>query len=160
MSDAADPVTASGAATGSAGAVTGATSIRYPRVLIKLSGEALAGEKKIGYDFERVSFFCEQIKEVVDLGCCERPAKCLPPVILDEAAEAGVVGEIGGFAHREQATRVARLLRHLGRQRDGDQPAGVALGSAGAQPARTVVARCALACSYTACVAALTAVGR
>ena len=45
------------------------SGLRYARVLIKLSGEALAGEKKVGFDFERVAFFCEQIKEVVDLGC-------------------------------------------------------------------------------------------
>jgi len=42
--------------------------LRYPRVLLKLSGEALAGDKGFGFDFDRLSFFCEQIKEVVDLG--------------------------------------------------------------------------------------------
>jgi uridylate kinase len=56
-------------ASGAPVAEAGTTGLHYPRVLIKLSGEALAGERKIGFDFERVSFFCEQIKEVVDLGC-------------------------------------------------------------------------------------------
>jgi uridylate kinase len=37
-------------------------------VLLKLSGEALAGETKFGFDFERLSFFSDQIKEVVDAG--------------------------------------------------------------------------------------------
>ena len=69
MSDPAGAVTAAGAGSTSHAAAADETGIRYPRVLIKLSGEALAGEKKIGYDFERVMFFCEQIKEVVDLGC-------------------------------------------------------------------------------------------
>jgi len=43
-------------------------ALHYPRVLLKLSGEALAGETKFGYDFERLSFFAEQIKEVVESG--------------------------------------------------------------------------------------------
>jgi uridylate kinase len=51
---------------GVAGAATAA--LRYPRVLLKLSGEALAGDTKFGFDFERLSFFAEQIKEVVDAG--------------------------------------------------------------------------------------------
>ena len=40
----------------------------YKRVLIKISGEALAGEKKTGYDFEFVSKVCETIKKCVDMG--------------------------------------------------------------------------------------------
>ena len=43
-------------------------ALHYPRVLLKLSGEALAGETKFGYDFERLSFFAEQIKEVFESG--------------------------------------------------------------------------------------------
>jgi uridylate kinase len=42
--------------------------LRYGRVLIKLSGEALAGDTKFGYDFERLNFFCEQLQEVIDMG--------------------------------------------------------------------------------------------
>jgi uridylate kinase len=44
------------------------TAVAYPRVLLKLSGEALAGDKGFGFDFERVSRFCDEIKEVLELG--------------------------------------------------------------------------------------------
>ena len=40
----------------------------YKRVLIKLSGEALAGEKGVGLDFEKVEQICKSIKETYDLG--------------------------------------------------------------------------------------------
>ncbi len=40
----------------------------YKRVLLKLSGEALAGEKGIGIDFEKVIEVCKSIKKCVDLG--------------------------------------------------------------------------------------------
>ena len=40
----------------------------YKRVLIKISGEALAGEKKTGYDFEFVTKVCEIVKKCVDMG--------------------------------------------------------------------------------------------
>ena len=41
---------------------------KYKRVLLKLSGEALAGEKKTGVDVETVGKICDEIKEVVDMG--------------------------------------------------------------------------------------------
>lgn len=40
----------------------------YQRILLKLSGEALAGDKGIGLDFERVVSICESIKKCHDLG--------------------------------------------------------------------------------------------
>ncbi|MBR3968772.1 MAG: UMP kinase [Clostridia bacterium] len=40
----------------------------YKRVLLKLSGEVLAGEKGTGIDFDKVTEVCESIKECVDLG--------------------------------------------------------------------------------------------
>ena len=40
----------------------------YGRVLIKISGEALAGEKKTGFDFEVVTRVCRAVKEAVGLG--------------------------------------------------------------------------------------------
>ena len=40
----------------------------YKRVLIKLSGEALAGEKGTGLDFDKVLTVCQSIKECVDMG--------------------------------------------------------------------------------------------
>lgn len=42
--------------------------MRYSRVLLKLSGEALAGERGVGFDFERIGFFADQIVEVASLG--------------------------------------------------------------------------------------------
>ncbi len=43
-------------------------AIAYKRVLIKISGEALAAEKKTGYDFSFVGAICEEIKRCVALG--------------------------------------------------------------------------------------------
>lgn len=41
----------------------------YKRILLKLSGEALAGEKKFGLDYNVIIPLCQQIKRVADLGC-------------------------------------------------------------------------------------------
>ena len=41
---------------------------KYKRVLLKLSGEALAGEKGFGIDTETVGKVCDSIKEVVKTG--------------------------------------------------------------------------------------------
>ncbi|HEY5497985.1 MAG TPA: UMP kinase [Syntrophales bacterium] len=40
----------------------------YQRVLLKLSGEALEGERSFGIDFDTVNVIAQEIKEVVDLG--------------------------------------------------------------------------------------------
>ena len=40
----------------------------WKRVLIKISGEALAGEKKTGYDFDFVSRVCETVKTCAEEG--------------------------------------------------------------------------------------------
>lgn len=42
--------------------------LRYKRVLIKLSGEALAGDKKTGLDYDIVHNICTSIKKCVDMG--------------------------------------------------------------------------------------------
>lgn len=42
--------------------------LKYKRVLLKLSGEALAGDKKIGLDYDVVFRICQSIKKSVDLG--------------------------------------------------------------------------------------------
>ena len=42
--------------------------IKYKRVLLKLSGEALAGTQKTGVDVETVGKICDKIKEVVEMG--------------------------------------------------------------------------------------------
>ena len=43
-------------------------NVKYKRILLKLSGEALAGSKKNGVDVETVGKICDKIKEIVDLG--------------------------------------------------------------------------------------------
>ena len=40
---------------------------KYKRILLKLSGEALSGENKVGIDTETVDKICEQIKELVKM---------------------------------------------------------------------------------------------
>lgn len=40
----------------------------YKRVLLKISGEALAGEKHFGLDFEVIGQVCNVIRECVDMG--------------------------------------------------------------------------------------------
>ena len=43
-------------------------SIKYKRVLLKLSGEALAGDQKTGINPEVIGKICDQIKILIDLG--------------------------------------------------------------------------------------------
>ena len=42
--------------------------IQYKRVLLKLSGESLVGQKKYGIDPKRVLTFANDIKSVIDAG--------------------------------------------------------------------------------------------
>jgi len=42
--------------------------LKYPRVLLKLSGEALAGGKGFGFDFETVSRFADELQKVIETG--------------------------------------------------------------------------------------------
>ena len=44
------------------------SNIKYKRVLLKLSGEALAGEQKTGINAEVIGKICDQIKVLIDLG--------------------------------------------------------------------------------------------
>ena len=44
------------------------SQLKYKRVLLKLSGEALAGEKKVGIDAQTVGKVCDQVKHLVELG--------------------------------------------------------------------------------------------
>ena len=46
----------------------GATDKRYTRILLKLSGEALAGDRGVGFDFERIGAFADQIVDVARMG--------------------------------------------------------------------------------------------
>ena len=41
---------------------------KYKRILLKLSGESLAGEERHGIDFDTVLKICEPIKKCVDAG--------------------------------------------------------------------------------------------
>ena len=48
---------------------TGAPAgLRYPRLLLKLSGEALAGEQRFGFDFETIRRLALEIKDIVEMG--------------------------------------------------------------------------------------------
>lgn len=42
--------------------------LKYKRILLKLSGESLAGDKKQGIDFDTVTKICKPIKRLVDEG--------------------------------------------------------------------------------------------
>lgn len=42
--------------------------LKYKRVLLKLSGEALAGEAKKGIDAETLGKICDKVKKLVDIG--------------------------------------------------------------------------------------------
>ena len=42
--------------------------MKFHRVLIKVSGEALAGEKKTGFDFDLISTVCSVLKKAADEG--------------------------------------------------------------------------------------------
>lgn len=42
--------------------------MKFKRILLKLSGESLAGSKGTGIDFDRVLDVCKEIKEVAELG--------------------------------------------------------------------------------------------
>ena len=43
-------------------------SLAYRRILLKLSGEALAGDKKTGLDYNKVTEICQSIKKCYDEG--------------------------------------------------------------------------------------------
>ena len=42
--------------------------MKYKRILLKLSGESLMGNKQFGIDNKRLAQYAEQIKEIVDMG--------------------------------------------------------------------------------------------
>jgi uridylate kinase len=43
-------------------------SLKYPRILLKLSGEALAGEKGFGFDFETMRGFSHEVRKIHAMG--------------------------------------------------------------------------------------------
>lgn len=44
------------------------SSVVYKRVVLKISGEALAGNKGFGIDFDTVNRIADEIKEVKEMG--------------------------------------------------------------------------------------------
>lgn len=44
------------------------SSSKYKRVMLKISGEALSGEKGFGFDFDVTQKIAKEIKEIVDMG--------------------------------------------------------------------------------------------
>lgn len=44
------------------------SQLKYKRILLKVSGEALMGQRQFGHDYETIKRIAEDIKEVVDLG--------------------------------------------------------------------------------------------
>jgi len=49
-------------------AVEPAPAVKYKRVLLKISGEALAGDKGFGFDFETIERLAGELQQVVQLG--------------------------------------------------------------------------------------------
>ncbi len=43
--------------------------MKYKRILLKLSGESLMGDKSFGIDNNRLASYADQIKELSDSGC-------------------------------------------------------------------------------------------
>ena len=67
--------------------------IAYKRVLLKLSGEALAGERKNGVDAETLGKICDKIKEIVEL-CKENGIEVTGSVFLKTAEEIKEIVEV------------------------------------------------------------------
>ena len=44
------------------------SDLKYPRVLLKLSGEALAGERGFGFDFDTLRGFAHEVKQIAAMG--------------------------------------------------------------------------------------------
>ncbi len=45
-----------------------AAELRYPRILLKLSGEALAGDKGFGFDFDTISRLADEVVQLSAIG--------------------------------------------------------------------------------------------
>lgn len=43
-------------------------AVKYKRILLKLSGEALSGDKGFGLDVDTIQQICEGIKKAYDMG--------------------------------------------------------------------------------------------
>ena len=48
--------------------MSSAPALKYPRVLLKISGEALAGTQGFGFDFDAIREFARQVKAISEMG--------------------------------------------------------------------------------------------
>ena len=75
------------------------------RILLKLSGEALAGEKKTGFDEETVRKVALQVKQLVDDGCQVHLLEHVYVVVAGAAvgAQRNVQAHVQHLLHRSEA---------------------------------------------------------
>ena len=64
--------------------------MKYKRILLKLSGEALMGEKQFGIDNNRLIQYAEEIKQIADLGVDAENRVQLIGVELPPERKAGI----------------------------------------------------------------------
>ena len=84
-------------------------SVKYKRVLLKLSGEALSGDKGFGLDMDTIQTICKGIKDAHDLG-----AEIAIVVGSSGEMERTRADQIGMLATAMNALAVADALEHLG----------------------------------------------
>ena len=90
---------------------------KYKRVLLKLSGEALAGEQKTGVNADTVGKICDKIKEIVEMGV----EVGIPAIVVDSNSGKGieqVIKQIEKIMEEEiqrqaQKGRIGRKIRAM-----------------------------------------------
>ncbi len=84
-------------------------SPRYQRILLKLSGEMLAGEQKFGIETEAISRFAEEVRTIRDLGVE------IAVVIGGGNIFRGIAGASGGMnrAHADYMGMLATVINAL-----------------------------------------------
>ena len=92
----------------------------YKRILLKLSGEAMAGEAKTGLDFDTVLKVCAAVKECADAGVqigVIVVGTGLPMVCTEQKILQGYFEEAGkdGFAYAYQYPGMNKVLQAAGR---------------------------------------------
>ncbi len=90
----------------------GSMSPRYQRILLKLSGEMLAGEQKFGIETEAISRFAEEVRTIRDLGVE------IAVVIGGGNIFRGIAGASGGMnrAHADYMGMLATVINALALQ--------------------------------------------
>lgn len=110
-------------------------ALKYKRILLKLSGEALAGDQKFGLDYDTVYRICASVKKCVELG-----------------AEIAIVvgggnfwrGRSSGQMDRTRADHMGMLATVINALALGRRPGGPKGGCAGADRHRHAADRRAL----------------